>query len=161
MREHGPEVVRPLVDDLFRRCSEVVIKHDGIVDHFMGDAVMAFFNVPIQRDDHVAQAVNAATDIQMAVSGMKGPDDFAIRVGIGVSSGLAITGKLGSDSCNDYTSLGDVVNIASRLQAEAGPGEVLVGEEVYQEVSGAFPNAQERMLDLRGIPEPVRAYLLN
>lgn len=163
MRERGPEAVRPLVDELFRRCSEIVVNHDGIVDHFLGDAVMAFFNVPIRSEDHIAQAISAAMEIQMAAVGITvpGEDEQTLRVGIGISSGLAITGKLGSDSCEDYTSLGDVVNIAARLQGEAAPGEVLVTEEVYQAVNAAFPNAQERLLDLRGIPEPVNAYCLT
>lgn len=163
MRERGPEIVRPLVDELFRRCSEIAVSHDGIVDHFLGDAVMAFFNVPIRREDHIAQAISAAMEIQMAAADITvpGEDGQPLRVGIGISSGLAITGKVGSDSCEDYTALGDVVNIASRLQGETAPGEILVTEEVYYAVNTAFPNAQERRLDLKGIPESVDAYCLT
>ena len=163
MRERGPEAVSPLVDELFKRCSEIVVNHDGIVDHFLGDAVMAFFNVPILREDHIAHAISAATQIQMATASIKDheSDERPFRVGIGISTGLAITGKVGSDSCNAYTALGDVVNIASRLQGEAAAGETLVTEEVYEGVRNAFPNARERLLELKGIPEPVKAYLLN
>ena len=163
MRERGPEAVTPLVDELFKRCSEIVVNHDGIVDHFLGDAVMAFFNVPISRKDHIAQAISAATQIQMATSTIRDPesDDHPFRVGIGISTGLAITGKVGSESCNAYTALGDVVNVASRVQTEASAGETLVTEEVYEAVRNAFPNAKEQVLELKGIPEPVKAYLLN
>ena len=150
-----------MVDELFKRCSEIVVNHDGIVDHFMGDAVMALFNVPIHREDHIAQAISAATQIQMVTSTITDPesDEHPLRVGIG--TGLAITGKVGSDSCNNYTALGDVVNVASRVQGEAAAGETIVTEEVYDAVRDAFPNAKERVLELKGIPEPVKAYLLN
>ena len=83
MRERGPEVVRPLVDEFFRRCSDIVISHDGIVDHFLGDAVMAFFNVPIQHEDHVARAVSAATQIKLAmpaINATAGEEDL-LKVG--------------------------------------------------------------------------------
>ena len=163
MRERGPEAVRPLVDELFRRSGEIVVDHEGIVDHFLGDAVMAFFNVLILREDHIAQAISAATQIQSATAAIKDPEtgEQPFRVGVGVGTGLAITGKVGSESCNAYTALGDVVNVASRLQGEAAGGETLVTEEVYDAVRNSFTDAQERTLELKGISEPVKTYLLN
>ncbi len=163
IRQRGPEVVRPLVDEFFRRCSEIVINHDGIVDHFLGDAVMAFFNVPIQHDDHIARAIAAATQIQLAmpaINATAGEEDL-LKVGIGIDTGFAATGALGSNDCRDYTVMGDNVNIASRLQGEAAPGEILVGDEVYENVGSAFPNARERVLELKGFKEPVRAFSLS
>lgn len=163
MHEKGPEAVKPLVDEFFRRCSEVVISQDGIVDHFLGDAVLAFFNAPVRHDDHVARTVSAATQIQLAVlrvgaaAGQGGP----LKVGIGISTGMAFTGTVGSNACTDYTAIGDVVNIAARLQAQASPGEVVVTEQVYEAVGRAFPNAREQVVELKGIPKPVRAYTLS
>ncbi len=163
MHERGPQAVRPLVDEFFRRCRDIVVSRDGIVDHFMGDAVLALFNVPIQHDDHITRATSAATEIQLAMPAINatvGEKDL-LKVGIGITSGLAYTGVVGSDNCSDYTALGDAVNIASRLQGEAAPGEVLVDEEVYKTAAGDFPNAQERLLELKGIAEPVKAYSLT
>ena len=163
VHQRGPEVVRPLVDEFFRRCSDIVINHDGIVDHFLGDAVMAFFDVPIRNEDHVARAVRAAAQIQSAIPDINvaaGEEDL-LKVGIGIDTGFAATGALGSNDCRDYTVMGENVNIASRLQGEAAPGEILVTEAVYDYVKSAFPNARDRVLELKGIKEPVRAFLLT
>lgn len=162
MHQRGPEAMRPVVDEFFRRCSEVVVGYDGIVDHFLGDAVLALFNVPIRHDDHLVRAVNAARDIQRIVPRVNaavGEKDL-LRVGIGVSSGVAYTGVVGSNNCTDYTALGEAVNIAARLQGEAAPGEVLVAATEHKDVPGLFPDATERVFTLKGIPEPVTAYRL-
>lgn len=163
MHARGPEAVKPLIDEFFKRCSAVVIGQDGIVDHFLGDAVLAFFNAPIRHEDHVERAITAATQIQLGVLrvGAVVGEEAPLKVGIGISTGMAFTGTVGSNSCSDYTALGDVVNIAARLQGQAAPGEVLVTEEVYQAVGRAFPNARERLVELKGIPKPVRAYTLS
>ena len=161
--ELGPQVITPLIDEFFRRCSDIVVSHDGILDNFRGDAVLAFFNVPIRREDHVARAITAATQIQLTVPQINaklGSGDL-LRVGVGVTTGMAYASLVGSDDCKDYTVMGDVVNIGSRLQNLAGPGEILVSEEVYLHVSSAFPNARERVLDLKGISDPMRAYSLK
>ena len=163
VRERGPEAVRPYVDEFFRKSSDIIIKNDGIVDHFLGDAVMAFFNVPIKHDDHILKAIAAATQIQMSITDINkslGKEDV-LKVGAGVSTGFAYVGVVGSDRCSDYTALGDALNIASRLQGEAAPGEVIVDGQVYEVVASAFPNAQERMFKLKGIEEPVKAYSLT
>ena len=161
--ELGPEVITPLVDQFFRRCSEIVVSHDGILDNFRGDAVLAFFNVPIRHEDHVAKAVTAATQIQLAVPEINaklGGGDL-LRVGVGITTGMAYASLVGSDDCKDYTVMGDVVNIGSRLQNMAKRGEILVSKEVYQQVASAFPNARERVLELKGIGEPMHAYSLE
>ena len=161
--ERGPEVITPLIDEFFRRCSDIVVAQDGILDNFRGDAVLAFFNVPLRRDDHVARAITTATQIQLAVPEINAKlgDEDLIRVGIGITTGMAYASTVGSDDCKDYTLMGDVVNIGSRLQGLAGPGEILVSEQVYENVSSAYPNARRRTLDLKGIGEPVIAYSLN
>ena len=87
-------------------------------------------------------------------------EEGLIVVGIGISTGLAYTGVVGSDNCNDYTALGDTVNIASRLQGEAAGGEVLVTSEVYEKIGGGA-GAVHRTLQLKGISEPVEAYTLS
>ena len=87
--ERGPEVITPLIDEFFRRCSDIVVAQDGILDNFRGDAVLAFFNVPLRREDHVARAITAATRIQLAVPEINaklGGEDL-IRVGIGITTG--------------------------------------------------------------------------
>ena len=163
MRERGPSAVQPVMDEFFRTCSAIVFRHHGIVDHFLGDAVLALFNVPIRRDDHPALAVQTAIEIQRAVPAINarlGEGDL-LKVGVGVSVGLAYCGTVGSKDCKDYTALGDAVNIASRLQGEAAPGEIIMTEVAYAFVRDAYPHAVERTATLKGVDEPVKAYVLN
>lgn len=162
-RELGVEKVAPMVDEFFRACADIVVDHDGIVDHFLGDAIMAFFNVPIKQEDHVARAVTTAAQIQLACTRLKSREILGepLKVGIGISSGLGYVDAVGSNSCKDYTVLGEAVNIASRLQGQAEPGEVVVTEEVYEAVRTAFPNAIRREYQLKGIKEPITAYVLT
>ncbi len=154
--------MRPLVEEFFHRCMDIVVSQDGIVDYFLGDAVMALFNVPIRHEDHIARAVRSATEIQLAVPEINAKlnEVDMLKVGIGVSSGLAYCGTVGSTDCKDYTALGDAVNIASRLQGQAAPGEIIVDEPVYSKVETTFPDAPERLLELKGIKTPLLTYSL-
>lgn len=161
--EKGPMFVRDLMDEFFRSCTDVLLEHDAIVDRFAGDAVMAFFNVPIRHDDHIGRAVAAATQIQLALLNLTSRAALGqpLGVGIGLDTGLTYVGTVGSDDPKDYTVIGDAVNIAARLQGQAAPGEILVTEMIYEEVQHAFPHAQQRVVELKGIKEPVRAYALT
>ena len=161
--EHGPEIITALVDEFFRQCSKIVVNLDGILDNFRGDAVLAFFNVPIKREDHITRAIATAHEMQLAVPGVnaKFGKEGLLKVGIGVTTGVAYASTVGSDDCKDYTIMGDVVNIGSRLQGLAAPGEILVSDAVYETVSSTFPNAREQVLELKGIKEPVKTYILT
>lgn len=163
MRERGPQALRPVVDEFFRRSRDIVVENDGIVDHFMGDAVLALFGVPIRHADHVARAIQAAQAIQAAIPDINRTvgEEGLLNVGIGVCTGLVFTGTVGSNSCNDYTALGDAINIASRLQGEAAAGEILVMDEAFDLVRDNFPETEIRALQLKGIEDPVRAYVLR
>ncbi len=163
MRERGPQALRPVVDEFFRRSRDIVVEHDGIVDHFMGDAVLALFGVPIRHEDHVARAVQTAREIQAAISEINRAvgEDGLLKVGIGVCTGVVFTGTVGSKSCNDYTAIGDAINIASRLQGEAAAGEILVMDEAFKLMREDCPETESRVLHLKGIDEPVRAYILH
>ena len=163
IHEHGPEEITPLIAEFFRRCSNIVVSHDGIIDHFRGDAVLGFFNVPIKREDHVMRAIAVAKEIQQAVPeiNLKSGKEDLLKVGVGITTGWGLTATVGSNLCKDYTVMGDVANIASRLQGMAGPGEIIVTEEVYEHVQSEYPDAQKRELDLKGISHPVVAYMLE
>ena len=124
---------------------------------------MAFFNVPVRHPDHAPRAVSAATRVLLAVPQINAQvaGREVLRVGIAVASGWAMSTRMGSGSCRDYTLVGDTVNLASRLQGQAGAGEILATEEVYATVQAAFPNAQRREWQLKGIPQPVVGYVLT
>lgn len=88
-------------------------------------------------------------------------DEPALEVGIAISTGFALAGRLGSNEPSDYTAIGDVVNIASRLQGHAGAGELLVTGAVYEAVRDSFPDAERREYELKGVEGHVAAHLLR
>lgn len=159
----GPMRTKEMLDEYFQQVSEILYGRDAIVDHFVGDAVMAFFNQPIKHEDHMARAVDGARDILHSVThlntrwGLPEP----VGVGIAISTGFAAVGTVGSTDPKDYTAIGDVVNVAARLQGHASPGEILVTDEVYRQVAAGFPGAPQRVLELKGVKIPVTAYSLH
>ena len=89
------------------------MKYDGIIDHFRGDAILGFFNVPIKHEDHVTRAVSVAQEIQQAVPDInlnQGQEDL-LKVGVGITTGWGLTATVGTNLCKDYTVMGDVANI--------------------------------------------------
>ena len=114
--DSDPELMARLVDTAFRRLSDIVVSHGGTVDKYIGDSVMAVFGVPVSHDDDAERAVAAALAIQVA--------DMGLGFSIGVNTGEVMVMAMGGGS---VTVMGDVVNVAARLQKEASRGQVLVG----------------------------------
>jgi hypothetical protein len=118
---------------------------DGIVDKYMGDAIMAFFGAPVQHTDDALQAVLAGLDMQEALKEFNtqqrklGKPEF--RIGIGINYGMVTVGNIGSEKKMDYTVIGDMVNLASRLEnlTKIYKQDVIISESVYREISKALP----------------------
>ncbi len=156
-----PQEVAQALNTMFQGCNDILLQHDAIVDKLMGDAVMAVFGAPIIRHDHARQAVRAAVAIQQKASQMFPADWEGACIRIGINSGAAFVGRVGSDNIKDYTAVGDVVNVAQRLQTEASPGEILLAATCFEQVSEAYPGAEERVLTVKGRAEPVTAFALK
>lgn len=158
----GVEAITPIIHEFFQVSFDIIVGLDGIVDHFLGDAIMAYFNVPIAHEDHAVRAVTAATRIHSAVPGInaKAGGLELLRVGIGIDSGWVMPSMLHPEHCGDYTVVGDTVNVASRLQGYAASGETIVTEDVYEAVKSEFPHARRQEWQLKGIPGPVAGYVL-
>jgi class 3 adenylate cyclase/DNA-binding NarL/FixJ family response regulator len=106
--------------------AEVVLAHGGTIDKFAGDAVMAVFGAPDPQPDHAERALRCAVAMQERQAALnESSDGEPIEVGIGVNTGTVIAGTVGGGGRLEYTVLGDAVNVAQRIQSEAGPGEVL------------------------------------
>ena len=133
---------------------------DGTLDKMVGDEVMAFFGAPFRPEDHAARAVQAALEI---VSRTQSPADGGegLPVGGGVATGEVFMGNVGEGEFRDFTVIGDTVNTAARLQALAGPGEVLVTDDTYHAVSAKFSSNEERTLELKGKEAPLIAHVLR
>ncbi len=157
----GAEHSYELVDAYLRKAAAVVAGHGAFIDKFMGDSIMAFFNVPIKRADHSAAAFAAACELQNSMPALSRELGFELKAAIGIASGYARVGRLGSDDAKDYTAIGEVVNQAARLQAQARAGEILVSSCVYEKVRGAVPGVPPESLALKGFSEPVVAHRLN
>jgi PAS domain S-box-containing protein len=132
-----PEELIDLANGLFSEVVTAISDCHGLIDKFMGDAVMALFNTPLNpQADHVDQAVRAALAIQSRLSDyrLRLPPDKALRFGIGVHTGEAVVGNVGSAQRKDYSAVGDVVNLCKRIQELAGADQVLISRDVYYEV---------------------------
>jgi adenylate cyclase len=128
-----PEVIVENLNEYFGIATELILEYGGYVDKFIGDAVLCVFGVPIFHADHAERAVKAAVAMQRKlrqradVSG----NPLLSRIGIGINSGVVISGNLGSQVKMEYTVIGDSVNVASRLNGLAGPGEIIISKRIY------------------------------
>jgi len=138
-------------------CAEAVWARDGIVNKFIGDAMLAIFNFPIMRDDHVEQAVRAAQDIQRRWLRRSGQASAGAvpspGLGIGIHTGTASIGEIGT-AYKDFTIIGPMVNMASRIQAAAAAGDILVSSAVYAQVPHLFSGPHAAEFALKGIERP-------
>ena len=157
----GAEKTHEVVDAFLRMASDVLVRYGAFIDKYVGDAVMALFNVPIRYDDHARRAIVAAIDLGSGLKTLGARLDLPLQVSVGIATGYARVGRLGSDDSKDYTAIGDVVNLAARLQSKAGAGEILIAKETYLKHSEQFPDAQSEQIVLKGFREPVTAYRLH
>jgi adenylate cyclase len=140
--KHAPEHVVGILNELFTFLTEIVFKHGGTVDKFIGDCVMAVFGAPYQHDDDPLRAVRAAEEMLrwLETGNAKWRKDLGreLQLGIGIHTGDALAGNLGSEKRMEYTVIGDSVNVAARLEALAQPGQVLMSKVTAKRVSGEF-----------------------
>ena len=156
----GAEKTHEVVDAFLRMATEILVKHGAFIDKYVGDAVMALFNVPIRHDDHPLRAVSAATELSAALKILGADYNLNLTASIGIATGFARVGRLGSDDSKDYTAIGDVVNLAARLQGKASAGEVLISEESFAKHPTEFGEAKSEQIALKGFRQPVTAYRL-
>jgi len=155
------EIVR-LLNDYFDVMVEVVFRHGGTLDKFIGDAVMAIWGAPIGDEAHCLRAVSAAVEMQAAIAdfnatrAVRGHPEIA--VGIGVSTGELVAGYMGSARAMGYTVIGDVVNVGARLCSIAGAGEVIVTEEVADRTAQTITFEALPPRALKGKSAPVTLY---
>jgi adenylate cyclase len=155
-----PEDIARTLNRFYALASDVLVAHDALIDKLMGDEVMALFLPGFTGDGYVAKMVSAAEAL-LARFGYGPSDEPWLPIGIGLDHGLAFVGNIGTSEINDFTALGDVVNTAARLQAEARPGQILMSERVYGEVAERYPQAIRVELELKGKSERVSARIVE
>jgi adenylate cyclase len=162
----SPAQVSTLLNEYLTRHCDAVFAHEGVVDKYIGDAVMAFWGDPVPQADHALRACATALDVQAAMPDLEpvwrgmGLPEFKVR--IGVNAGTATLGNMGSRQRFDYTALGDTVNLASRLEGanKAFGTSILIGHEVRTQAGAAILAKPLARLVVVGKAEPVQVYEL-
>ncbi|MEO7664785.1 MAG: adenylate/guanylate cyclase domain-containing protein [Candidatus Limnocylindrales bacterium] len=140
---------RGLIQEFYRATSGAIDRNGGLVDKFMGDGVMALFIPIIAGETHAARAIQAGEDV-LAAARSRHLTEGGIRVGVGVHSGPAFVGTVGSGDRLDFSALGDTVNIAARLGSVAGPGELVVGRSAWDRAERGFEGVEARQIPISG-----------
>jgi class 3 adenylate cyclase/tetratricopeptide (TPR) repeat protein len=156
-----PEAVRDLMNDCFDYVVPVIEHYGGTVDKFIGDAVMALFGAPNAHENDPERALRAALDIVEAVRQFNTDHSTDLGVHMGINTGLVVAGGIGSQGRQQYSVLGDAVNLAARLEDASERGEILVGPDTARSTMRLFDFAEPRMLALKGKAHPVPVYQLR
>ena len=162
-----PQALTALLNEYMTAMTEIVFQHDGVLDKYIGDAIMAFWNAPMEQEDHARRACDTALDmlarLQTLQADWAGRGLPALDIGIGINTGRMVVGNMGSRDRLAYTVLGDAVNVASRLEGlnkEYGT-RIVIGEETR---SAAGERFHYRFLDLvavKGRSEPLAVFEIS
>jgi adenylate cyclase len=164
----APEQVVALLNPYLEAMTEVIYRHGGTVDKYEGDAIMAFFGEPVSHPDHALRAARTAVDMRIALDVLKtvwevqGRNVPKFEMGIGLNSGDAFVGLLGSAQRINYTAIGDNVNLAARLQdlTKNYKWPIIISENTYQQIKDEFDAEFIEAVTVKGKTEAVRIYKL-
>ena len=135
-----PEQVVEVLNRYLSLTTECIFANEGMVDKFIGDATMAVYNAPLDQEDYVYKAVKTGLDMvkgtELLKEELKMVTDYRVGFGIGINCGDAVVGNIGTGQRMEYTAIGDTVNTASRLESQAGAGEILISAAVYERLKG-------------------------
>ena len=133
-----PEEVVEILNEYLNLTASCIFDHGGTLDKFIGDATMAIFNAPLPLENHEMQAVKTALAMKQGSKALEEKllQRFGktVQFGIGIHTGPAVVGNIGSKTHMDYTAIGDTVNTAARLESNTKPGQIIISEEVYEKV---------------------------
>jgi adenylate cyclase len=161
----SPAAVGLLLNDYLSRMTDTVFKFDGTLDKYIGDAIMAVFGAPLDMSDHAERAVRCALEMRERLEEFnadrkeQGP---TLNIRIGINSGNAVAGEIGSINKKEYTVLGDTVNTASRLESSvAKPGMIVIGENTYEAVKDLFEVKSLGKATLKGKQKEVAVFAVE
>lgn len=149
-----PEQVADRMNQLFTRLSEAIYKYEGYIDKYIGDCVMVLFGAPISHENDPLRSVLCALEMQETMSEFED-----LELSIGINFGEVVAGGIGSDNRMEYTVIGDVVNIAQRLQASAGPGKINVSEAVFKQTESEVEYIGPEYLRVKGRENRLRVFV--
>ncbi len=151
-----PEFQVAVLNRHFSLATEAILAEEGTLDKYMGDCLMAIFNAPLPQPDHPLRAVRAALAIQQAIARMHEqlPPAERLGFGIGITSGEAVIGNVGSPQIHTYTAIGDIVNLAYLLQSHAQPGQILTNADTFERVKGQVAGHPLGAVQFKGHSQP-------
>ncbi|HID89920.1 MAG TPA: adenylate/guanylate cyclase domain-containing protein [Anaerolineae bacterium] len=161
--EHrDPETLVEVLNRYLALGATAVLEEEGMLDKFMGDAVMAIFNAPLPQPDHTLRAVRAALRLREGVRELHTslPPADRLDYGVGIAVGEAVVGNVGTAQQLNYTAIGASVNRAKRLQEHAAPGQILLDHNAYERVQEAVEARALPPLSLKGFSTPIEVYEL-
>ncbi len=131
-----PEELIDVLNEYLSIAADAILRQEGTLDKFMGDAVMGVFNAPLPQDDHPLRAVRAALAMRAAVVRLhtRLPDALRLHYGVGIHTGDAVVGNIGTEQQMNYTAIGDAVNLAKRLQENATGGQIILSHDAYARI---------------------------
>ena len=160
-----PEEVREIVNAFFRVLTEPIYRYGGIVDKYIGDAIMAIFGAPVAHEDDAERAVMAAWSMQGVAKAfaarVQSRVGTTLQIRVGLNTGLVVAGAVGGAQKQDYTVIGDTVNLAQRMETSCPLGHVLVTQETFKLTAQRFAYSEGTPIKVKGRKEPVIAYVLG
>jgi class 3 adenylate cyclase/tetratricopeptide (TPR) repeat protein len=157
-----PEAMHEVMDRALRLMAEAVHRYEGTVNQFLGDGLMALFGAPVALEDHAFRGVQAALAIRETLSGyseqLRREQGVELQLRLGLNTGLVVVGRIGDDLRMDYTAVGDTTHLASRVQALAEPGTILITEATHRLVEGYVQTEGLGPVSVKGRSERVRVY---
>jgi class 3 adenylate cyclase/tetratricopeptide (TPR) repeat protein len=159
-----PEDAHEIIDGCFKILSQEIHQHEGTINQYTGDGVMALFGAPIAHEEHAQRACQAALAIQSSMVGYSSQIErefhFEIKMRIGLNTGPVIVGRIGDDLRMDYTAVGDTTNLASRMETMAQPGRVLISENTQRLVKAYFKLKPFDPVEVKGKEKPQAVFEL-
>ena len=140
--------------------ADAVLSQEGTIDKFMGDAIMAWFNAPIQQEDHTLRAIKAALALRDAVEELYKilPEEEHLSFGAGIHFGEAVLGLIGTEKRLEYTAISDNVNVAKRIQENSARNQILISKEAYERVMNDVKVLPHMEMSLKGKTHPIDVF---
>src|SRR5688572_3239734 len=160
--KENPEKVVGLLNKFFSAMTEIIFENRGTLDKYIGDGLMALFGAPTASEEDALNSVKAAVMMQKKLAeinpGFRAEGLPEISMGIGLHTGVATIGYIGSDRRSEYTAIGDTVNIAARLQSNAGGGEILMSDATAEACANRIPSTEREPLTVKNRTQPVNVF---
>ena len=155
-----PEILRKMINSIFEKLSQIIIKYGGYIEKFIGDEIMVLFGAPLSYEDHAERAMHASLEMMKVPVLFSRKDKIDLGLHIGINTGKVVTGLVGSHMQKQYDVIGETVNLAARLKQVSASGQIFVSKETYNLTNQFFNFSPVSPMQLKGISNKVRIYQL-